>query len=222
MSCLLRGDAHAYDVGWDATRECVVTGLHGHPPQSFMAGTRIPAGHLCCLCWDEQHCALCRVILVNHGELIPGDLRVVHLIPHSMRHCGPTVVGVCVDGVAQPTLTSSEIMSRNAACFGKIALGFIKYLQAKVCWVLERLTERIQGGFTGCRGTGLYCSEGALSSPLSSIGHDVWFRRFRALGIAARRRTLGFRVWAILPCKCDGSLAWLHQKPSTKTVKSET
>ncbi|MBC7838744.1 MAG: pyridoxamine 5'-phosphate oxidase family protein [Nitrospiraceae bacterium] len=51
----------------------------------------------------------------------------------------------------------------------------------------------------------LYCSEGALSSPLPSIGHDVWFCRFRALGIAARRRTLGVRVWASLPCTCDGS-----------------
>lgn len=80
-SNLLRGDAHAYDVGWDATRECVVTGLHGHSPQPFVVGARILTGQFRCLRRDYQHRFLCRILLVEYGELIPGDLRVVCFVP---------------------------------------------------------------------------------------------------------------------------------------------
>ena len=59
---------------------------------------------------------------------------------HEMLQVGPTVVGCCVDGVAQPRLISSEIMSRNARCLVKIARGFVKCL--KVRMLLERVGLR--------------------------------------------------------------------------------
>jgi hypothetical protein len=63
-----------------------------------------------------------------------------------MLQCGPTVVGCCFDGVAQPALTSSEIMNRSSKCFAKITVGFIRRLMDRELLGCERLIIQDTGG----------------------------------------------------------------------------
>ena len=60
-------------------------------------------------------------------------------LSHVMLQCGPTVVGCCFDEVAQPALTSSEIMRRSSKCFTKITTGFIRSLLDRELLGCERL-----------------------------------------------------------------------------------
>ena len=50
-------------------------------------------------------------------------------LSHVILHCDPTVVGCGLEGVAQPAVKSSEIMSNGSKDFAKLVGGFIECLQ---------------------------------------------------------------------------------------------
>jgi len=50
-------------------------------------------------------------------------------LSHEMLQSGPTVVGCCMDGVAQPALTRNATMTGTTTCCCTVPVGFIRHLK---------------------------------------------------------------------------------------------
>jgi hypothetical protein len=87
-----------------------------------------------------------------------------------MLHCGPTVVGCGLEGIVQPTLTTSAVMNNSSKCLAKIPVGFISSSRQTVANSFEKVIIQDIG-------------EESPVLLLRGIRRSAWLSRRRGKGI---------------------------------------